>query len=43
MEARIALELLAKKAPTLALKDDQDLSVFPNITFRGPEKLHLTW
>ncbi len=43
MEARIALELLAKKAPDLALAEEQDLSVFPNITFRGPEKLQLVW
>ncbi|NNF53168.1 MAG: cytochrome P450 [Acidimicrobiales bacterium] len=43
MEARIALELLTQKAPSLRLKPDQKLSVFPNITFRGPETLYLEW
>jgi cytochrome P450 len=44
MEARIALELLVEKLPTLRLANaDQDLSYFPNITFRGPESLQLEW
>lgn len=43
MEARIVLELLAERLPTLALRPDQALSYFPNITFRGPEQLHVTW
>lgn len=44
MEARIALELLAEKLPTLRLADDdQELTYFPNITFRGPEALQLAW
>jgi cytochrome P450 len=38
MEARIALELLSQKAPSLRLAE-QEFSSFPNITFRGPEKL----
>ena len=43
MEARIMLELLAEKLPSLRLVDGQDLEYFPNITFRGPEALHLEW
>ena len=43
MEARIALELLSRRLPTLRLVDDQDLHFFPNITFRGPDSLHLAW
>ncbi len=43
MEARIALELLADRLPSLRLVDDQEFTYFPNITFRGPEALHLAW
>ena len=43
MEARIALELLVERLPTLRLVDDQQLTYFPNITFRGPEALHVAW
>ena len=43
MEARIALEVLTEKAPSLRLAEDQDLTVFPNITFRGPEALVVEW
>ena len=43
MEARIALELLAEKLPSLRMVPGQDLEYFPNITFRGPEALHLEW
>ncbi len=43
MEARVALETLVEKAPTLHLVEDQDLTVFPNITFRGPESLLVSW
>jgi cytochrome P450 len=43
MEARIALELLAERLPTLRLVDDQHLTYFPNITFRGPESLRIAW
>ncbi len=43
MEARIALELLAERLPTLRLVGGQQPTYFPNITFRGPEALHLTW
>jgi cytochrome P450 len=43
MEARIALELLSQRLPSLRLVDDQTLSYFPNITFRGPDALHVEW
>jgi cytochrome P450 len=43
MEARIALELLSQRLPSLRLVDDQVLSFFPNITFRGPERLMIDW
>jgi cytochrome P450 len=43
MEARIALELLADRLPSLRLVDDQRLTYFPNITFRGPESLRVAW
>jgi len=43
MEARIALELLSERLPSLRLAPDQQLSYFPNITFRGPDALRLEW
>ncbi len=43
MEARIALELLTQRLPTLHLVESQEFSYFPNITFRGPNELHLAW
>ncbi|MFW2333507.1 cytochrome P450 [Ilumatobacter sp.] len=43
MEARIALELLSQRLPSLRLAPDQQMSYFPNITFRGPDTLQLEW
>jgi cytochrome P450 len=43
MEARIALELLADRLPSLRLAAEQDLDYFPNITFRGPSRLMVEW
>jgi cytochrome P450 len=43
MEARIALELLAERLPTLRLSEGQTFDYFPNITFRGPNSLQLEW
>ncbi len=43
MEARIALELLVERLPSLRLVPDQTYEFFPNITFRGPDALHLEW
>lgn len=42
MEARIGLELLSTKLPSLRLPD-QPYSMYPNITFRGPQQLWLEW
>ena len=43
MEARIALELLSERLPSLRLVEGQELTFFPNITFRGPDVLNLEW
>ena len=43
MEARIVLELLSQRLPSLRLVEGQHLSYFPNITFRGPESLEIDW
>lgn len=43
MEARIALELLSQRLPSLRVVDGQHPVFFPNITFRGPDALHLEW
>jgi cytochrome P450 len=43
MEARLALELLSQRLPSLRLVEGQELTFFPNITFRGPDTLHLEW
>jgi cytochrome P450 len=42
-EARVVLEALVERVPTLALVDDQVLAPFPNISFRGPSRLAVTW
>lgn len=43
IEARIALDVLVERLPSLRLVDDQQLEYFPNITFRGPERLLVAW
>ena len=43
MEARITLDLLLDKVPSLRLAPDQHLEYFPNITFRGPNALLVEW
>jgi cytochrome P450 len=43
MEARIVLEVIAERLPTLRLVEDQRLRFFPNITFRGPDELYVEW
>ncbi len=43
IEARLVLELLSQRLPSLRLVPDQTLEFFPNITFRGPERLLLDW
>lgn len=42
-ETQLVLEALTERIPTLALVEDQQFEYFPNITFRGPTKLHVTW
>ena len=43
IEARLALELLSQRLPSLRLAPDQTFHYFPNITFRGPDALDLEW
>ena len=43
MEARVVLSVLAEKMPQMRLVPDQAFRVHPNIQFRGPEELWLTW
>jgi len=43
IEARIVLEVLAERIPSLRLVDGQHLTFFPNITFRGPDELLVEW
>jgi cytochrome P450 len=43
VEARIVTEAMSQRIPSLRLVADQQISHFPNITFRGPETLHLEW
>ncbi len=43
MEARIVLEVLAERLPSVRLVDGQQLTFFPNITFRGPDELLVEW
>jgi len=42
LEAKIALEELTARHPTLRLVSDQHLTFHPNISFRGPEKMMVT-
>ncbi len=43
LEARIAIESLTRRIPTLRLVPDQALHYSPNMTFRGPRELHVEW
>lgn len=43
VEAQIALTTLSRRFPDLRLAEDQKLHYEPNITFRGPAALHVTW
>ena len=36
-------EIPAERLPSLRLVEGQCLDYFPNITFRGPAELHVTW
>ena len=41
-ETGLMLEVLAERLPSLRLVE-QEFDYFPNITFRGPEQLHVAW
>ncbi|MGE0141480.1 MAG: cytochrome P450 [Ilumatobacteraceae bacterium] len=43
IELRIVLEALTQRIPSLRLAPDQEIRFFPNITFRGPERLLVDW
>jgi len=43
LEVSIVLETLAERVPSIRLAPDQDFRFFPNITFRGPEKMWVEW
>jgi len=43
LELRIVLEALSQRIPSLRLVPDQEVRRFPNITFRGPERLLVEW
>ncbi len=43
LEARLVLETLCERVPTLRLTEGQDIWSSPNITFRGPEQLLVEW
>ena len=42
-ETRLVIEILAERVPSLRLAPGQRLDYFPNITFRGPTRLHVDW
>lgn len=43
VETQIVTEVLTQRIPTLRLVDKQTFDYFPNITFRGPNRLHVAW
>ena len=43
LEARLVLEALCERVPSLRLTEDQDIWSSANITFRGPEQLLVEW
>jgi cytochrome P450 len=43
LEAQIAIEALTRRIPGIRLVDNQKLTFAPNITFRGPSELYVTW
>ncbi len=42
-ETRLVVETLAERIPSLRLAAGRQLDYFPNITFRGPTRLHVDW
>ena len=43
VEARIVVEVLSERLPSLRLVEAQELHYSSNITFRGPTELQVTW
>jgi len=43
LEARVAIELLARRLPGLRLDPEQDFARKPNLLFRGLAQLNVTW
>lgn len=43
VETQIVTEIVAQRIPSLRLVEDQEFDYFPNITFRGPNQLHVAW
>ena len=43
LEAGIVVDVLAERVPQVRIAPDQEFAFHPNITFRGPETLHLEW
>lgn len=42
-EAKVVLEVLAEKLPSLRLAGGHGFETFPNISFRGPSRLDVAW
>jgi len=43
LEGRVALEVLTERIPTLRVVPNQELTYFPNVSFRGPTRLLVEW
>ncbi|MDJ0767354.1 MAG: cytochrome P450 [Ilumatobacter sp.] len=43
LEANAIMETLTQQLPSMRLVHDQQVTRFPNITFRGPSRLDVTW
>jgi cytochrome P450 len=43
LEAKIMLDVVSQRIPSLRLSQNQVIRHFPNITFRGPEQLMVEW
>ena len=43
LEVAVVLEMLAERAPRLRLVADQTLQFHPNVSFRGPQELWVSW
>lgn len=42
-ETQTVIEIISQRLPSLRLVDGQNLGYFPNITFRGPVEILVTW